>query len=193
MNEPASWNLTTTRLELRPVEVSDAETFFPLLSDPEISKDMAWSSHSTVEQSQAFLEDAVRALEARRAIHWAVRREGRIVGLFSLIDICGRHRAIEYDRAELAYWLAPAEQRQGFMTEAGRAVIAFAFRDLGLNKLVVAHHVGNAASEGLILKFGFRKLYYEHEAFRKNGISIDCIHYDLLRSTWEETQSHSDI
>lgn len=189
MKEPDRWTLSTARLELRPVTADDAEAFFPLLADPEISKDMAWSAHSDLEQSRAFLADAARAFEARRAVHWAVRREGRLVGLFSLIDIRGRHRAIEYGRAELAYWLAPSEQRQGFMTEAGRAVIDFAFRELGLNKLLVAHHVGNAASEGLIRKLGFRELYREEEAFRKNGVTIDCIHYDLLRSAWERASS----
>lgn len=191
MKEPATWNLVTERLELRPVTTDDAEEFFPLLADPEISRDMAWSAHSDLEQSRSFLAEAERSLEARRAVHWAVRREGRIVGLFSLIDIRGRHRAIEYNRAELAYWLAPSEQRRGFMTEAGRAVIAFAFQEMDLNKLLVAHHVGNAASEGLIRKLGFRELYREEEAFRKDGVFVDCVHYDLLRSAWEPSQTET--
>jgi ribosomal-protein-alanine N-acetyltransferase len=185
MKEPKSWILQTERLELRPVTKNDAEAFFPLLSDPDISRDMAWNAHSDLEQSRKFLEEAACAFESRRTVHWAVRNQGCLVGLFSLIDIRGCHRAIEYNRAELAYWLSPAKQRQGFMTEAGHSVIDFAFREMGLNKLIVAHHLGNAASEGLIRKLGFRKLYLEEQAFRKNGVAVDCIHYDLHRSAWE--------
>lgn len=176
--------IKTDRLVLRPVDESEAAEFYPLFSDAEISRDMAWSPHSCLEQSRSFLREAARSFKASRAIHWSVRSVDSLIGMFSLIDLRGQHRAIEYNRAELAYWVVSGERRRGFMTEAGEAVIDFAFEEIELNKLIVSHHVGNAASEGLIRKLGFRKLYEEEQAFRKDGKLIDVVHYDLLRSAW---------
>lgn len=183
-----SWHLTTERLSLRPVQVSETEEFFPLFCDPVISKDMAWTAHTDRDQSRQFLIDAENAFKLMRAVHWAVRHQGSLVGLFSLIDLRARHRSIDYNRAELAYWLSPSHQRRGFMTEAGIAVVDFSFTQMNLNKLIVSHHAGNTASERLIRKLGFRFLYLEQEAFSKNGMKIDVHHYDLLHSSWQKNR-----
>lgn len=184
MRTPNSWHLTTERLSLLPVQPSETAEFFPLFSDPAISKDMAWTAHTAPEQSRKFLVEAENSLKLMKAVHWGVRHEGILVGLFSLIDVRGRHRSIDYDRAELAYWISPNYQRRGFMTEAGIAAIEFAFTQMHLNKLIVSHHAGNTASERLIRRLGFRFLYLEQEAFSKNGMKIDVHHYDLLHSAW---------
>lgn len=152
---------------------------------------MAWAPHSDIAETRAFLESVERARAAGTARHWTIRHEGEAVGLFSLIDIRRQHRAITYDRAELAYWLAPAFQRRGIMSEVGVEVIRFAFEELGLENLVVAHHVGNAASEGLIKRLGFVYSHREDRAFRKGSDWIDCLHYRLTRPVWEQSRNVS--
>jgi len=181
--------LQTSRLDLKPTGVEDAEELFPHLSNPGISRDMAWSPHVEVSETLAFLEAVQRSHEAGTARHWTIRHEGEVIGLFSLIDIRRRHRAITYDRAELAYWLSPAYQRRGFMSEAGRELVRAAFEELGLENLVVAHHVGNAASEGLIRRLGFVYSHREDRAFRKDDVWIDCLHYRLPRAVWQQTRT----
>lgn len=184
MKTPPSWQLKTARLFLDPVKVSDAQDFYPHFSNPEICRDMAWSAHTSIAESESFLQQAELAFRSKRAVHWAVRNDGETIGLFSLIDIRGTHRSIEYNRAELAYWLAPNYQRQGFMTEAGLAVIAFAFDKMELRKLLVSHHAANEASRKLICKMGFELLYKETESFLKNNQVIDVWHYSLSREQW---------
>jgi len=186
MRTPDIWHLKTERLSLLPVQASKAGEFFPLLSDPSISKDMGWEAHTEIEQSQQFLTEAESSLERLRAVHWTVRHQRTLIGLFSLIDVRGRHRAIDYDRAELAYLISPNFQRLGLMTEAAVAVINFAFTQMCMNKLIVSHHAGNTASEKLIRKLKFQHLYLEKEAFSKNGTKIDVHHYELLYSAWKK-------
>ena len=136
MRPPESWHLRTERLSLRPVQASETEEFFPLFSDPAISKDMAWTAHTALEQSCQFLNEAEHSLNLMRAVHWGIRYEGNLVGLFSLLDVRGRQRSIDYNRAELAYWLSPSHQRRGFMTEAGIAVVDFSFTQMMTSFLV---------------------------------------------------------
>jgi RimJ/RimL family protein N-acetyltransferase len=105
---------------------------------------------------------------------------GEFCGIFSIINILRSHRALRYDRGELAYWCSPEHQLKGIMTEAGRSVVEFAFTKLGLNRLVVGHHLNNSPSQKLIERLGFTPIGIEHQAFIKDGHWIDIRTYELL-------------
>jgi ribosomal-protein-alanine N-acetyltransferase len=181
-----NFNLKTPRLNLSPIVLSEADEFYPHLANDQISLDMAWTPHETIGETKQFILQAEDRFKSGSAIHWTIRFEERVVGLISLIDIRRTHRAITYNRAELAYWLTPSVQRLGLMSEACKAVIEFSFSKFALIKLIVSHHVGNTASKMLIKKMGFRYLYREELAFTKNGKRIDVQHYDLSSEAWEK-------
>lgn len=124
---PSNFTIKADQLALPPVVKSDAFELYQLMSIPEISRDMAWSPHSDLHESQTFLRNAIDDFKKGKSVHWCIRFVCKIIGLFSLIDIRGLHRAIVYNRAEIAYWLDPNYQRRGFMSDAASAVIAFAF------------------------------------------------------------------
>ena len=56
----------------------------------------------------------------------------------------------------LFYAITSAHQRQGFATEAGQALIDYAFRELSLNRIVATTDYGNDASIGVMRKLGMR-------------------------------------
>jgi ribosomal-protein-alanine N-acetyltransferase len=56
----------------------------------------------------------------------------------------------------LGYWVGAAHARQGFMSEAIRAVVHHAFRDLDLSRIEAACLPENAASRGLLEASGFK-------------------------------------
>ena len=128
-------------------------------------------------------------LASGRSITWAIRSKGEVCGIFSIINILRFHRALRYDRGELAYWCATRHQGKGLMSEAGRCVIEFAFGKLGLNRLVVAHHLENLPSQRLIERLGFTLIGLEHEAFMKHGRWIDLKTYELLSHQYRRTSS----
>jgi ribosomal-protein-alanine N-acetyltransferase len=177
--------LSTDRLQLRLLTNADLEAVWPGVSDPEVSENMSWSAHRNKEETRIFLERIETDFAAGKGITWAVRTAGEFCGIFSIISILRRHRALRYDRGELAYWCLPKHQGKGIMSEAGRSVIAYAFGPLGLNRLVVAHHLENVASRKLIERLGFRAIGTEHEAFMKNGRWIDTKIYELLAKDYK--------
>ena len=61
----------------------------------------------------------------------------------------------------MGFYLRPAFWGQGFSTEAGRAVITYAFDTLGASALFAGHHPANVASKGLLKKLGFRWTHQE--------------------------------
>lgn len=54
----------------------------------------------------------------------------------------------------LFYAISPAQQRQGYATEAAKAIIDYAFRHLHLKRIVATTTYDNAASIGVMRKLG---------------------------------------
>src|SRR5579862_9708377 len=112
--------ITTERLTLRPLALGDAEGLWPYVSDPEISRNMSWHPHKDITETRAFVEDVVRRAKDGSTIAWVMRERGNdeVVGLVSLLAIMKAHRALRYDKAELAYWVGRPFQGRGYATEA---------------------------------------------------------------------------
>jgi RimJ/RimL family protein N-acetyltransferase len=172
--------LSTERLELTALTMADLDVVWPGVSDPLISENMSWTAHRDKEETRVFLKRLEDDFAAGKGITWGVRLAGDFCGIFSIISILRSHRALRYDRGELAYWCMPQHQGRGIMSEAGQAVIGYAFGKLGLNRLVVAHHLENVPSRKLIERLGFKPIGIEHQAFMKNGRWIDTKIYELL-------------
>lgn len=176
--------ILTERFMLRLICEDDLLDVWSNVSRPEISRDMSWDPHVDPNETKSLIERLKSDCLLDRGYTWSVRTKisGEFCGIFSLISIQRRHRALTYNRAELAYWCALNWQRRGVMTEAGISVISHAFSNLEINRIVVSHHIGNIGSECLIKRWGFTLIGKERQAFCKNGRWIDTNYYELLQS-----------
>lgn len=172
--------LTTERLLLRPLQPDDVDLLWPDIADSEISKYMAWEAHTDKSQTVEFVKGEIARRESGRGITWGVFMNGSFCGIFSIIGLVHSHRALTFNKAELAYWLSRRYQRQGIMTEAGRRVLQFAFQELKLHKIFVSHFSVNDASGNLIKRLGFRYVGEQIEEFQKNGVWYNHKNYELL-------------
>jgi [ribosomal protein S5]-alanine N-acetyltransferase len=180
MNNGQNLELTTERLVLTPLTADHVELLWPDIADAEISKFMAWEAHTEKGQTADFVKGEILRRESGRGITWAVFMNGTFCGIFSIIGLVRSHRALTFNKAELAYWLSRNYQGQGIMTEAGRRVLQFAFEELKLHKLFVSHFSVNDASGNLIKRLGFRYVGEQIEEFQKNGVWYNHKLYELL-------------
>lgn len=70
--------------------------------------------------------------------------------------------------ASLGYWLGVEHQGHGYMTEAAKILIAYAFDDLGLHRVNAAALPHNGRSIRLL-----RRLRFEEEGFARNYLHIN--------------------
>jgi ribosomal-protein-alanine N-acetyltransferase len=68
----------------------------------------------------------------------------------------------------LGYWIGQPFARQGYMSEAIRALVHYAFTDLDLSRIEAACLPENVASRGLLEKCGFR-----HEGLAQSYLQIN--------------------
>jgi [ribosomal protein S5]-alanine N-acetyltransferase len=176
--------LFTEDLHLRPMVESDAEEIFPWVSDPAFPRFMSWSAHRTLDETRELLGIAVARQAVRHALTFAVTRQGRIVGCVGLLDITFAVRAQRVDRAELGYWTAPPAQGQKVAQRASRAVMKWAFEELGLHRITVGVIAENEPSRKVIEALGFRFLARIPEDCYRENRWWDVLRYELLRVEW---------
>jgi ribosomal-protein-alanine N-acetyltransferase len=80
----------------------------------------------------------------------------------------------------LGYWVGERFARQGYMSDAVRALIPFIFRTLGLHRIEAACLPSNDASKNLLAKAGFRQEGLARRYLQINGEWQDHVLFALL-------------
>jgi RimJ/RimL family protein N-acetyltransferase len=81
---------------------------------------------------------------------------------------CAGLRPKEPQVLELGYYLKPAFWGTGLATEAGAALIAYAFTTLDAETLFAGHHPANRASQKVLEKLGFTRA--GEEFYKPSGV-----------------------
>jgi ribosomal-protein-alanine N-acetyltransferase len=80
----------------------------------------------------------------------------------------------------LGYWVGEPYARQGYMTEALKALVPFVFRTLGLHRIEAACLTANLASKALLDRCGFREEGLARRYLLINGVWSDHLLFALL-------------
>lgn len=161
--------ITTERLLLRPLQVSDEADVFAYARDPEVARHTLWEPHESVRDTRAFLAFVAEQHRTGRAFIWGIadKVERRVFGTIGLTNYVAQH-----GRAELGFAIARPYWNRGYTTEAVRTLLSFGLRDLGLNRVEAFCKVENIGSarvmekacmrfEGVLRQREFIKGHYE--------------------------------
>ena len=173
--------LETERLVLRPFSLQDAATVQQLAGDVAVADTTLNIPHPYLDgMAEDWISKHGEAFAKLEGLTLAITRksDGSVVGAISLIGIADGHRA------ELAYWIGKPYWNQGFCTEAGRAVVRFAFRDLGLLRVHAWHFGRNPASGRIMRKLGMRHEGTLRQHVRKWDECEDLELYGILKQEW---------
>jgi ribosomal-protein-alanine N-acetyltransferase len=83
--------------------------------------------------------------------------------------------------ASLGYWLGEAYANQGYMSEAVRLVVDYAFTGLALHRVEAACMIDNEASMQVLLNNQFREEGYASRYLKINGKWVDHVLFGLCR------------
>lgn len=182
--------IETSRLVLRPWGEEDVEQLTLGLNDLEVAKWLAFVPHpySTAHASDWVKRCREMASAATQPTAYEfgieLRTERRVIGGISLNKI---------DRTAGTggggIWIANGYQGRGYGREAFDAKIRFAFRELGLTKLVNGYFDGNESSWAMQRKLGYRPAGAVPSRCMADGRpTIEHVTV-LLRSDWEDREN----
>lgn len=164
--------LTTARLEIRPLTPGDAQDCHQLYT--EIGwNDEQRSDADNLEQRRQWVEwsalNHVQLAQLRqppygeRAVFAASLGFVGLVGLAPLLAPFAQLTRVESavrgrftPEVGLFWAISPKAQRQGYATEAARALIDFAFRELQLARIAATTDYDNSASIAVMQRLGMR-------------------------------------
>ncbi len=170
--------LTTSRLRLRPWSDDDVDDAFHIYRDPLVNR---YLGGHTVE-SVAAMRERLTAWRARTERYpsgqgiWAAEHGGRVIGtgLLKPLPASGHPHADDPLRrvlsadVEVGWHLGRDWWGQGFATELGRALVAYGYRQLGLDRISAVVEPPNEASRQVALRCGLAyqgrsSAYYDRE------------------------------
>lgn len=105
----------------------------------------------------------------------------RIIGAFNINNVC--RGAAQY--AVLGYWIDQDHQKHGYMTEAGRLLIQYAFTELKLHRLNAGCLPENIRSRAMLSRLGFKEEGFAARYIQIDGLWRDHVLYGLPIEEWE--------
>ncbi len=175
--------LTTEQLVLRPFSQEDWRDLHEYLSQQEVVR---------FEPYDVFTEDQSREEARRRATDphfWAVclALTGKVIGNIYF----AQQQPEEFSNWELGYVFNQKYQKNGYATQACRAILNYGFLQCSVRRVIAMCNPLNAPSWHLLQRLGFRReghqlqnIFFKHDA-NGNPIWCDTYEYAMLKDEWK--------
>ena len=168
--------ITTKRFRLKKILSIDQQQIFEGLSNEDVTRyyGVSYETFDDTLQQMVWFENL---LKTETGIWWGISfRESK-----ELMGACGFNAiSQEHWKAEMGYWLLPANWKMGIMFEVIPAIIDYAFSVLKLHRIEASVEIDNIASKKLLIKLGFQYEGALKECELKNGKFIDLEYYALI-------------
>ena len=166
MPRSETYFLKTARLGFSHWTTDELPLALAVWGDPEVSRFVG--GPFSPEQVAQRLDREISSELQYKVQYWPIflLTTGEHVGCAGL-----RVHKLEEKIYAMGFYLRPAFWGQGFSTEAGRAVITYAFDTLGASALFAGHHPENAASQKVLAKLGFQ--FTHKQLYPPTGLEHD--------------------
>jgi len=139
----------TDDIQLIPLSIDDVAVIFGML-DSEREYMREWlpfvdNTHKP-EDTAAAIQQMILSPEKQ----FTIRYEGKFVGLIGFKDLDPENKKIE-----IVYWLSQHQQGKGIMINSVKALLAYAFDEMEMNRVQIKVAVTNAKSNRIPQKLGF--------------------------------------
>jgi len=175
--------LITDRICLRPVSPADIDALFKIFSDPEVIRYWAAPALKSRDAATDLVNEIHDRFKRHEMLKWglALRETNLLIGTTTLFNL-----NLQNERAEIGYGLARDYWGHGYMCEALRALLQYAFEVLNLHRLEADVDPRNSASIRTLERLGFKREGYLRERWHINNEIQDTVFFGLLRSEWKQ-------
>ena len=165
--------ISGNRIYLSPINADDVEIYTKWLNDPAVSINLgSYSKLISLHNERSFLEKL--ALEGH---NYAIVTDGGVLlGNIGLFDIDGISRT-----ATVGLFIGEASERgKGYGAEALRLIVAYGFKTLNLQNIMLNVNAANEQALACYKKVGFREFGRRRAAKFIDGCYVDDIYMEIL-------------
>jgi RimJ/RimL family protein N-acetyltransferase len=176
--------IATPRLRLREITGSDFEAIHAYASDPLVCRFMLFGPN-THEDTRNFIE---RSITARLAVPRDEYNLLTTLGDGTVIGGCGIHGAAGDESAGfIGYLFGRDYWGRGYGTEVARALVAYGFDHLGLERMWSTCDAENTASANILEKTGMKREEASEEKNKTGTGTHTAYRYGVARANWGKT------
>lgn len=187
---PGQAYLETERLYLRELTPEVYNYIFTELNSAKIAEYLGLTTSKEVElELEKYSQGMVTYFSTFRSFHLLDKQTGRVLGK------CGFHTWIPtHRRAEVGYELYDdADKKQGYMTEALGAILAYGFEQMDLHRIEAYIADYNIPSARLLNRYGFTQEGIVRGHYVVDGINEDSVLLSLLQPEYEQLKKAWDV
>lgn len=170
--------LETKRLNIRPYEYNDLFDHFRMLSDRKNLYYLDDIVTETLEDASSNLQESIDLMQSGDARRFAItlKEEPAIIG------------AVGYDITtktpigrigHMGWFILPEYQNQGYITEAAKRVLFYAFREDGCIRITTGCYKENVPTQRVMGKLGFRQEGHRVKAQWHDGKMKDRLDFAI--------------
>lgn len=171
--------LDTERLILRGWQLEDLDDLYEYAKNPNVGPAAGWKPHSNKVVSLELLESYIEKDD-----RWAIvlKENKKVIGSLRIHPDENRGK---YYAKSINYDLSPKFWGKGYMTEAVKCVVKYAFEEMHIDLLSVFHYPRNISSKRVIEKSGFQyEITLKQTSKRYDGQVFDVVCYSILKSDY---------
>jgi len=177
MRYPKFHPIETERLLLRKLQPEDIYEYYErLFGDADVSRYMLFQPHQDISESMASLQRKLDRYDRENYYSWGVTLKGddSLIGLIELLRFDEASQSCSF-----VYLLGCDYWNKGYGTEMLKAVIRFAFREMGVRRIVADHMSKNPASGAVMAKAGMQRTGTVKDKYEKLGHRYDAEVYEI--------------
>jgi len=143
--------IETERLILRVPHMDDASAIFAgWTQDTEVTRYLTWRPHQRIQETEVFIQGCLSAWASKTRFPYMItlKESAEVVGM---ID-----PRIEGPKVGIGYGAARTYWGKGYVTEATRAIIEWAFQQHSIYRVYATTDVENIASRRVLEKVGMQ-------------------------------------
>lgn len=176
--------IETSRLILRPFELSDHADMYEYQSNPEVVKYIPWPVR-TPEQVQEALEKGMKDTKLEKQgdrvlLSIVLKETKKVIGQLNISIVSEKNK-----HAEFGYVINPKFSGKGYVTEACKAFLTWAFNNHDLHRITAVMDQRNPKSKAVCERLGLRleATHVEDDFFKGEWTSTWI--YAILKREWQ--------
>lgn len=165
------------KLSLEPATTGDLPLFCAWFANTEVTRLLIMRFPPSLEMEEEWFK---RTAASNDTVYWVMKVEGRTVGSSAIHEIDWMSR-----QATTGTIIGdPADWGKGYATEATRLRTAFAFDELGLERLETESFAENVGMHHALQRAGYREIGRRRHARFGGGTWHDTLLFELLHEDW---------
>lgn len=169
-------------VQLKPLRSGHARELLQLIegSRHTLGPWMPWTQQlRELEDAEEFIGNAARLYADNDAVTAGLWDHERLAGVIGFHEINWRSRS-----TQIGYWLGESFEGRGLMSLASRALIDYAFIELGLHRIEIRCATNNGRSRGIPERLGFLLEGVLRQAEKLDDGYVDHAVYGMLAEEW---------